>query len=114
MSDEVKVSRRSRIFLILSGWGSNARTKTYRFAASYTIFASVLKRAGFPSFGRHSWNAVIGGAFRHAASSSFASMLIEPSARTAVALVSVGAATTRGGAWVPSARGGVDAWATAV
>ena len=45
MSDDVYVSRRSSRVMMLSGCGSKARTKTYRFDASYAIFASVLNPA---------------------------------------------------------------------
>src|SRR6266581_62404 len=55
---------------MLSGWGSKQRTKTYRLAASYAIFASVGSFGAPPSLGRHSWNCVIGTASRHTASSS--------------------------------------------
>src|SRR5437762_4624110 len=109
MSDAVKLSRRSRSFLILSGWGSNARTNTYKFDASWAIFASVLNRASLPSVGRHSLNPVIGGAVRQISSSSLASIVGADAARVEVAPLSVGGGTrdalcadTR-----PSTRGGV-------
>jgi hypothetical protein len=114
MSDEVKLSRRSSNFFILSGWGSNARTNTYRFAASWAIFASVLNRASFPSFGRHSLKPVIGGAVRQISSSSLASIVGADSARVEVALLSVGAATPDAvcGEARPSTRGGGVCWET--
>src|SRR5437667_12488934 len=91
MSDEVKVSRRSSSLMILSGWGSNARTNTYRFDASWAIFASVLNRGAFPSVGRHSLNPVIAGAVRQTSSSSLPSITGALSAGVAVAPLSVGA-----------------------
>src|SRR6266550_45142 len=108
MSDAVKLSRRSSSFLILSGWGSNARTNTYKFDASWAIFASVLNRASFPSVGLHSLNPVMGGAMRQISSSSLASIVGAAAARVEVAPLSVGGRTgdavcadTR-----PSTRGG--------
>src|SRR3954471_23642470 len=95
MSDGVKLSRLSNRRMMLSGWGSYARTKTYKFAASNATFASVLKRGDFPSVGCHSVKAVIGGASRQTASLSFPSMTGATVARVAVAPVSVGAGTGR-------------------
>src|SRR5215468_3110191 len=93
MSDGVYESRRSRILMMLSGCGSNARTNTYRLAASYATFASVRKRGSAPSVGCHCRNCVIGGACRHTASSSLPSIAGGVAARTATAPESVGAGT---------------------
>ena len=76
--------------MILSGWGSEARTNTYRFAASYATFATVGSFGAPPSLGRHSWKSVIGVASRQTASSSRPSITGACIAR--VALMVVGAA----------------------
>src|SRR5882762_1893109 len=73
--------------MMLSGCGSKARTKTYKLPASYATFASVGSFGAPPSLGRHSWNSVMGGAWRHTASSSRPSMTGGCAACVAVTLL---------------------------
>src|SRR6266581_1398462 len=93
--------------MMLSGWGSKARTKTYRLAASYAIFASVGSLGGAPSVGRHSWNSVMGRASRHTGSSSRPSITGGCAARVAVmfdreGVGGVGRAGRESAAWATS------------
>src|SRR5665647_2387103 len=50
-SAEPRTSRRVSADMMLSGWGSYARTKTYRLRSSYAALNSVLNRGVFPSVG---------------------------------------------------------------
>jgi len=84
--------------MMLSGCGSNARTKTYRLPASYAIFAWVGSLGAPPSLGRHSWNSVIGFASRQTASSSRPSMTGAYAARVAATVLGTAAAGGAGGA----------------
>src|SRR2546425_2561458 len=77
---------------MLSGCGSKARTKMYKLAASYAIFASVGSFGAPPSLGRHSWNSVMGVASCQTASSSRPSITGGCVARVAVTLFAVAGA----------------------